>query len=71
MPKNFVNNLARGTEKHGGIKCLYTNADSVLNKLTELEAYIEKENIDIVAITETLCKNPADDYIPVFIIQGF
>ena len=71
MPKNFVNNLARGTERHGGIKCLYTNADSVLNKLTELEAYIEKESIDIVAITETLCKNPQDDYNPVFIIQGF
>ena len=30
-----------------------------------------KENIDIIAITESLCKNPAKDYDPVFIISGF
>ena len=53
------------------MRCLYTNADSLHNKLTELEIYVMKENIDIIAITESLCKNPAKDYDPVFIISGF
>ena len=53
------------------MKCLYTNADSLQNKLTELHTYIDTESIDIVAITESLCKNPSSDYDPVFVIDGF
>ena len=58
-------------ENIGGLNCLYTNADSLQNKLTELQTYIDSECIDMIAITESLCKNPSADYDPVFVIEGF
>ena len=39
------------------IKFLYTNADGVMNKREELEAMVEEEKPDIVAITEAIPKN--------------
>lgn len=41
----------RNTETH--IKCMYTNARSLTNKIGELELIMLKENYDIVGITET------------------
>ncbi|KAK4828709.1 LOW QUALITY PROTEIN: hypothetical protein QYF61_000547 [Mycteria americana] len=35
------------------LKCIYTNARSMGNKQEELEAIVQRENYDIVAITET------------------
>ncbi|GAB0209703.1 hypothetical protein GRJ2_003436000 [Grus japonensis] len=35
------------------LKCIYTNACSMGNKQEELEAIVQLENYDIVAITET------------------
>ena len=35
------------------LKCIYTNARSMGNKQEELEAIVQQENCDIVAITET------------------
>ena len=35
------------------MKCIYTNARSMGNKQEELEAIVQQENYDIVAITET------------------
>ena len=43
------------------LKCIYTNADSVLNKRKELEATIASINPDIIAITEVLPKNVKDE----------
>ena len=36
-----------------------------------MQRYIESENIDIIAITESLCKNPSDGYDPIFILNGY
>ena len=35
------------------LKCIYTNARSMGNKQEELEAIVQRENYDIVAIMET------------------
>ena len=35
------------------LKCIYTNAHSMSNKQGELEAIMQHENYDIVAITES------------------
>ena len=66
---NVKNNFSVDSSK--GLKCLYTNTDVLNNKMDELQMCIQTENIDIVAITETLSKNSNDDYTPVFVIDGF
>ncbi|GAB0187131.1 hypothetical protein GRJ2_001178400 [Grus japonensis] len=45
-PKKVVGSIAQ-------LKCIYTNAHSMSNKQEELEATVQQENYDIVAITET------------------
>ena len=40
-----------------GLSCLYTNTDCLFNKTNELEPFLNINNIDIAAITETLPKN--------------
>ena len=42
------------------VKIAYTNAQSVLNKLNELSAYVADSKPDIILITETWC-NPSID----------
>jgi hypothetical protein len=44
-----------------GLKCTYTNTDVLSNKLVELQLFIHTNDIDIVAITETLPKNSSDE----------
>ena len=39
------------------LKTFYTNADSLLNKLDELQVYIDQQNFDVVFITELFPKN--------------
>ena len=43
--KNVLDSLAH-------LKCIYTNARSISNKQGELEAMMQHENYDLVAITE-------------------
>ena len=38
------------------LKCLYTNADCLTNKMDLLESYVSIHDTDIVAIVETLQK---------------
>ncbi|KAK4830652.1 hypothetical protein QYF61_012495 [Mycteria americana] len=45
-PKEVLGSIAQ-------LKCVYTNARSMGNKQEELEAIVQQENDDIVAITET------------------
>ena len=45
-PKKVAGSIAQ-------LKCIYTNAHSMGNKQEELEAIVQLENYDIVAITET------------------
>ena len=74
----FENTLHTGqgnklVEKQLGLKILYTNTDYLPNKLEEIETFVHQNNIDIVALVETL-----DKRIPVieqtninFILPGF
>ena len=71
MP-HFV--LADKVEKRYGLNCIYTNADILTNKMTELIKMIEHDNIDIIGIVETLPKNLNKDTHPDdihFVIKGF
>lgn len=40
---------------HQTLKCLYTNIDDLNNKTAELEALLDKEQPDLVFLTETKC----------------
>ncbi|KAK4827442.1 hypothetical protein QYF61_017999 [Mycteria americana] len=47
--------LKKVTGSTAQLKCIYSNARSTGNKQEELEAIVQLENYDIVAITETWC----------------
>jgi len=49
---------------------MYTNTDTLINKLSELELLIKEQNYDIVAVTEVLPKNVNHD-IENFVLEGF
>ena len=55
--KGLVGNGARAHKRVldslAHLKCIYTNARSMSNKLSELEAIMQHENYDLAAITET------------------
>ena len=53
-----------------GVKCLYTNTDTLHNKLDEIKLFVDKEDIHFLAITETLSKSSIDCE-PIFILPGF
>ena len=59
--------------KINGIECLYTNTDVLNNKLDEMTLFINKRNIQLIAVTEILPKNKIydGDYKPDFILPGF
>ena len=62
QPRNTVNSppahsTAQSTFSRSGLHCFYTNADSLRNKINDLQARIEAEKPDIIAITEVLPKN--------------
>ncbi len=40
-----------------GLNCLYYNADSLLNKFSELELIIDEEDPGVIFINESLPKN--------------
>ena len=42
-----------GVESVAQLKCIYTNACSMGNKWDKLEAIVQQDNYDVVAITET------------------
>ena len=44
-----------------GFNCMYANADSLINKRSELQARIESNQPDIIAVTELLPKNLGRD----------
>ena len=59
------------TAKEKNIKFLYTNADTLTNKISELEAIVGNENYDIIAVTEIFPKNIDDKKTCSFFIQGY
>lgn len=53
-----------------GIKCLYTNTDVLHNKLEEIQLVVDREKIELAAITETLPKTN-QSCKPIFILPGY
>ena len=49
----------------------YTNADTLTNKISELEVIVGNENYDIIAVTEIFPKNIDDKKTCSFFIQGY
>ena len=43
------------------LKCIYFNARSIVNKLDDLQLYIDKKKADIISITETWLKEEISD----------
>ena len=56
--KNTKNNLIHN------LKCFYTNADQLRNKMSELTVRVKNENPMLVGVTEVKPKRPTDDPIP-------
>ena len=69
-----VNDVNISTSDIQTFKSIYTNTDMLSNKLNELQLFVEKEDIDLVFITETLSKFPyqnGDDKDITFTLQGY
>ena len=69
-----VNDVNISTNDIQTFKSIYTNTDMLSNKLNELQLFVEKEDIDLVFITETLSKFPdqnGDDKDITFTLQGY
>ena len=63
--------LGQGVEEHLGLRCLYTNTDTLINKLTELENFCSINKIDLVTITETIPKSNSDSVNLKFVLEGY
>ena len=51
------------------VKCMYTNADSLNNKMIELELLVQEKDYDIIGITESL--HQRDDKDTNFVLKGY
>ena len=54
-----------------GLRCLYTNTDSLNNKIIEIQSYCCEHKIDLIFICETLPKQNYDKSNIKFIIPGY
>ena len=63
--------LGQRVEEHLGLRCLYTNTDTLTNKLTELEHFCSMNKIDLIAITETIPKGNSDCVNLKFVLEGY
>ena len=59
----------KSNTKH--LNIMYTNPDTLSNKLNELETHAELYNADIVLIAEYLSKNPSSKFENVFNIKNY
>ena len=51
---NSLNETSLNKSKlYHGLKCMYTNARSIMNKLTSLESNVAEYNPDVIGITES------------------
>ena len=53
------------------LKCIYTNADSLSNKMVELKTIVQIERPQLIAITEVKPKNYSDISVVDFLIKGY
>ena len=58
-------------KEKGGLKCFYTNCDSIANKWSELEALIYIHQPDIIGLTEAFSKRNESINMSEYEIDGF
>ena len=63
--------LDQRVEERLGVRCLYTNTDTLNNKLNELENFCSLNKIDLVSVVETLPKNNRDMVSTKFVLEGY
>ena len=51
--KNNINKYNSGSDKFGSVRCWYTNATSLINKIDELKLIVQEKSIEIIFVTET------------------
>ena len=69
---DFKNKTINATNKEVDfINVMYTNADSLTNKMDEIETYAKLYNADLILITEYLSKNPSSNFTNIYNIDGF
>lgn len=58
---NDIGEISSSNVRTSKLKCFYTNARSLVNKLDELNLYLIEEKPDIIGITETWLNSSIDD----------
>ena len=62
-------NTDKNITKH--LNIMYTNPDTLSNKLNELESHAELYKADIVLIAEYLSKNPSSKFENIFNLENY
>ena len=50
---------------------MYANADSLTNKIDELETYAKIYKADLILVTEHLSKNPSSNFSNIYKLEGY
>ena len=66
--KTTSNNNA---EENKFINVMYANADSLTNKIDELETYAKIYKADLILVTEHLSKNPSSNFSNIYKLEGY
>ena len=53
------------------LNVMYTNVDSLTNKINEIETYAKLYKADLILITEYLSKNHSSNFTNIYNIDGF
>ena len=61
--KELSTQATKNRLKQGNIRCMYTNADTLLNKMNELKDRIAEQDPTIIAVTEVLPKNGGESIL--------
>src|SRR5664279_2898526 len=59
--KNSNQKAERNTPRDIRLKCLYTNADSIIGKLDELKQKLEENDYDVIGIVESWANATIND----------
>ena len=58
-------------ENKNFLNVLYTNADSLSNKINEVQTHATFYDADLILITESLSKNPSSNFSNIYNIEGY
>ena len=70
LNNNSLSNTHSNDDTLKSLKCIYTNADSLRNKMAELKTVVYKEKPHIIAVTEIKPKNFREIQLADFTLNG-